>query len=633
MPRDATSAAGDIRPRVFAGFPVSSWAFALRVLLAMLLALFVSFWLELESPSSAAITVAILALPTRAQGMEKAGYRLLATAIGVMASIAIAGIFSQTGALLPAVLGIWVGLCVFVVGMLDGNRAYAAALSCITVALIAIQQIDSPLQVFPTGVARGAAIAIGVLAVALVNEVLAAPDYHPVLASRLETLHRRITEFAQDAVRGEASSATAAADMLRDIAALHPEIASLATESISGPARTAAARSAMVELVSELTLARTLAALPSAFATSRDNRDPAADGLTTICRTYLRDEIIRGNADVRDSLEALRTGTYPPRQWRAPLYRSPRIAAEGGVRAAIHFILIAIIFVMAGWPTTELCLSLVAVIIGLSATAPNPRAFTTLAVFAMPIVCLLAGVLKYFVFNGVSEFQLLAIGLAPVVIGLALLITLPSGVLPPLSRLSLVFMLVVLAPSNPQSYAPETFLVTCLFAQLSSVLVLAAQLLLPSLSGDRRIRLLLDEAHRELGRLESGQVRQLAPEEAAFRDAARIEQILATNGATAAPLPVVVEAMRCFDEAVVLRRCHFELGRLAEGSLGGAAHAARAALTLRDGHAILVAAEALRQIASQSNLSVEPVLAALVPAGIAFERWQTSAGSSHGKHP
>ena len=151
-------AAAEARPLVFAGFPASSWAFALRVWLAMLLALYVSFWLELESPSSSALTVAILALPTRGQGMEKAGYRLLATAIGVAASIAIAGMFSQTDGLLLAVLGIWVGLCVYAVGMLDGNRAYAASLCCTTVALIAIQQIDSPLQVFPTGVARGAAI-------------------------------------------------------------------------------------------------------------------------------------------------------------------------------------------------------------------------------------------------------------------------------------------------------------------------------------------------------------------------------------------------------------------------------------------------------------------------------------------
>ena len=332
-------------------------------------------------------------------------------------------------------------------------------------------------------------------------------------------------------------------------------------------------------------------------------------------------------------LEALRAGNHPLRQWRAPLYRSPRIAAAAGVRATIHFILIAIIFVMAGWPTTALCLSLAAVIIGLSATAPDPRAFTTLAVFAMPIACLLAGILKYLVFNGVSEFQLLAIGLAPLVIGAALLITLPSGIMPPLGRLSLVFTLVILAPSNPQSYDPDVFLVTCLFAQLSSVLVFAAQLLLPSLSGERRIRLLLDDAHRELSRLDSGRARHLAPEEAAFRDAARIEQILTTNGATAPPPRVVAEALRCFDEAVVLRRCHAELDRLAETSLGNAVRAARAALTLRDGGAILTAAEALRQTAAQGNLSVEPVLAALVPASIVLEPWRSFTGSGQGTHP
>jgi Fusaric acid resistance protein family len=51
----------------FAGFPGSSWAFAIRIWLAIVIALYVSFWLELEAPSSAAVTVAILALPTRGQ--------------------------------------------------------------------------------------------------------------------------------------------------------------------------------------------------------------------------------------------------------------------------------------------------------------------------------------------------------------------------------------------------------------------------------------------------------------------------------------------------------------------------------------------------------------------------------------
>ena len=110
LPGDATSA--DIRPRVFAGFPVSSWAFALRVLLAMLLALYVSFWLELESPRPPAITVQSLRLPTLGRGMEKPAYRRPETAMGGTQRTPIAGTFSQTARLCPQGWDTWVGSAV-----------------------------------------------------------------------------------------------------------------------------------------------------------------------------------------------------------------------------------------------------------------------------------------------------------------------------------------------------------------------------------------------------------------------------------------------------------------------------------------------------------------------------------------
>ncbi|MET4039905.1 putative membrane protein YccC [Bradyrhizobium sp. RT6a] len=626
-------AAVEARPWVFAGFPASSWAFALRVWLAMLLALYVSFWLELESPSSSALTVAILALPTRGQGMEKAGYRLLATAIGVTASIAIAGVFAQTDGLLLAVLGIWVGLCVCAVGMLDGNRAYAASLCCTTVALIAIQQIDSPLQVFPTGVARGAAISVGVLAVALVNEVLAAPNYHPALARRIEALAGRVIDLAQDAERGRAPSAPVAASMLHDIAALRPDIASLAAESSVGTTRAAAARSALVDLVTAFSLGRMLAALSATSAPAQNADDPDQDaaGLTTISQSWLLTEISRKNAQVRRSLDALRAGTRPYRAWHAPLYRSRRIAAETGARAAISFTLIAIFFVLAGWPTTELCLSLVAVIIGLGSTSPSPRNFTMVAVMATPIACVLAGTLKYLVFTGVSEFQLLAIGLAPVVIGLALLITLPSPLPSSLGRLVLVFTLAVLAPANPQSYDPRVFVVTSLFVCLASALVFAAQVLLPPLSGDRRVRLLLEEVRRELSRRDSERARHLAPEEAAFRDAARIEQMVTASGPSAISDQIASTAMRFFDQADALRRCCAELDRIGQGPLAGAAQAAREALARRDGGAILASAGALHQAGARNNLSTSAAITALIAASAAFTPSPSPTGSSREK--
>ena len=251
-----------LRPLRFAGVSVSAWAFGIRIWMAVVVALAASFWLELEAPSTAAITVAILAAPTRGQALEKACYRLLATLIGVTVAIAIVGLFSQARDLILAAFAAWLGLCVYAAGLLDGNRAYAAVLSGYTVALIAIQQMDTPQHVFESGVARGAAIAVGIVALAVVNDLLAAPDSHPQLASQLAALHRRVRDYAKAIIRDEAIDSATAAGLLRDIAALRAEVASLATESASGSIRSAAARSTAVALVAELHAARALDVLP-----------------------------------------------------------------------------------------------------------------------------------------------------------------------------------------------------------------------------------------------------------------------------------------------------------------------------------------------------------------------------------
>ena len=613
----------------FAGLPASSWAFALRIWLAVIMALYAGFWLELDAPSSAAVAIAIVAMPTRGQAMEKAGFLLLATILGVAASIVIAGFFSQTSGLLLAVFGVWIGLCVYAARMLDGNRAFAAALCSVTVALAAIQQIDSPQLVFQTAIARGAAIAIGVVVVALVNDVLAVPDYYPVLSARLEELHRQVMSYVEGVVRGEATSTRAAVGLLRDIACVRSEIASLATESSSGNARSAAARTAMVGLVTELFLARALAALRVAAAPARD--PDGSSGLMTICRSWLRQELIGKNADVLGSLDALRAGTYPLRQWRAPLYRSRRIAAESGVRAAIHFTLIAILFVMAGWPATETSLYFVTFIIALSSIAPDARMVTAVAIAAMPIACLLAGILKYFVFNGVSGFPLLAIGLAPVVIGSALLMTMPSRSW--LGRLILIFTLTVFDAANPQNYDPRVYLVTSFLACLAAILSFAAHLLIPPLSNDRRLQLLLDETRRDLSNLDAQPHPHATPEEAAFHDATRIERIVTASGASLSYGQVVDEAMYCFDRAASLRQGYAELDRLATGPLAGAAYTARRALAQRDRSVILTAAEALRKAAAQHGLTADSASAALALASVAFAPAQSAPRSANREQP
>ncbi|QIG99508.2 FUSC family protein [Bradyrhizobium sp. 6(2017)] len=641
----------DSRPMTFAGFPASSWTFAIRIWLAIVVALYAAFWLELEAPSSAAVTVAVLALPTRGQALEKAAFRLIATVIGVAASVAIVGMFVQTGALLLSAFAAWLGICVYAVGLLDGNRAYAAALSGYTVAIIAVQQIDNPQHVFESGVARGAAIAVGILVVTVVNDLLVAPDQHPRLAAQLEALRRRLAGYAERVLRGEPVPAMTTAGLLREIAAQRPEINSLGAESSNGPARSAAARDAMVGMVAELFAIRALELLPrsappgereqvvaqleansngivasphGALSIERDmdSRDLLASG-----SLWFTERMLRMDGEVRGSLTALVAGTRPSRAWRAPLYRSRRIAAESGVRAAACFLLVASFFALSGWSTTEVSLSFVAIIIGLRATTPDPRAFTTIAVVVAPLASLMAGILEFVVLDGATAFPLLAIALAPFMIGAALLMTVPNRIVSALGRLNLVFILVLFAPSNPETYNPQTFLFSVLFLVLATSLLFAADILIPPVSPDRHRQWLLASARRDLRLLPSWQNQELAPEEALFRDAGRIAEILAVGGSTPEHQAAVEEAMAAFDQAAALRLGQLELDRLMRGPLRAEARAAHAALGRRDPASMIAAAEALRQGASLGDVTVAGASAALVLASVVFTPPRSGAES------
>ena len=165
----------------------------------MMVALYAAFWLY--SIPSAAVTVGILALQTRGQAYEKALYRIVCTVIGVVASFVIAGLFPQTRELFLIGFAGWLGVCVYVGGLLDGNRAYGAVLAGYTVAVVAVMQIDLPQNIFLAGVNRGAAIVVGIAALALVSDVFAAPNLRTALFARLTAAHRRVRLRARHPAR------------------------------------------------------------------------------------------------------------------------------------------------------------------------------------------------------------------------------------------------------------------------------------------------------------------------------------------------------------------------------------------------------------------------------------------------
>jgi hypothetical protein len=197
------------------------------------------------------------------------------------------------------------------------------------------------------------------------------------------------------------------------------------------------------------------------------------------------------------------------------------------MRAFLAVLISAVLFSLGGWPLASQGVALVGVIVALSANNPTPQAFTANAVVAITVAALLAGVTEFLILDGVDQFPLLAIGMAPSVLAAALLFTIPNPRLASIGFLLLVFFPVIFSPTNPQAYNPQTYLFSS-FLAITSVILLFVLLrtILPTSDVLRR-RWYLLSARAEMRDLLAGGHDRRPEDEALFRDADRIGQLAA----------------------------------------------------------------------------------------------------------
>src|SRR4051794_33928179 len=206
----------------------AAWAFAIRIWLAMMLALYAAFWLQLESASSAAVCVAILAQPKRGQALSKALYRFLGTLLGGAVAVLLIAAFGQDRVLLLVTFTTWLGLCVFVANFLQDTRAYGAMLSGYTVAIIAIANIDTPQVVFDSAVSRVAAIALGIVAITFINDALASPSTWRSLRATMAEVLASTKAFARDCITAGDPRPERALAQIRKIAPMRADASAIA---------------------------------------------------------------------------------------------------------------------------------------------------------------------------------------------------------------------------------------------------------------------------------------------------------------------------------------------------------------------------------------------------------------------
>jgi uncharacterized membrane protein YccC len=110
--------------------------YGVRLWAAVCLALFLAFWLELDNPSWAGTSAAIVCQPVLGASLRKGWFRLNGTIVGAIAAVVLSALFPQHRAGFLLGLALWGAVCALIATLLRNYASYAAALAGFTAAII-----------------------------------------------------------------------------------------------------------------------------------------------------------------------------------------------------------------------------------------------------------------------------------------------------------------------------------------------------------------------------------------------------------------------------------------------------------------------------------------------------------------
>src|SRR5215208_5840001 len=109
--------------------------FGLRLWASVCLALYVAFWLQLDNPSWAGTSAAIVCQPHLGASLRKGWFRMVGTIVGAAFIVLLTVCFPQDRAPFLLGLALWGAACAFAATLLHNFAAYAAVLAGLTAAV------------------------------------------------------------------------------------------------------------------------------------------------------------------------------------------------------------------------------------------------------------------------------------------------------------------------------------------------------------------------------------------------------------------------------------------------------------------------------------------------------------------
>ncbi len=497
--------------------PSPEIAYMARVLLAVTMAIYAAYWLELESPYSAATTVLVLMNTSRGAVISKSVWRLVGSAVGVAAAIVLVAAFVQTPMLFILGLAAWVGVCSAVASLLRYNRGYGVVLAGYTVTLVALGAIAEPERIFDLATARLAVVSVGVLATAVVFLVTDSGPGRVHLQNRVSGLVARAAGVLRDALlTGDLRAATQArGELARDLTSLD-QAAEFASVEDAGFGRFAgdlrftvaalfAATAAGLHAVAlvrrlDVTYGDVGAGLAEALGRLADAEPGQAQTelLRPVQEMHLRlsrraeecrdvaalaaldqaVQLLGEFAGALESLQALWDGVPRAPRIRLGNYVNFVTAGRNGLRAALAISMAGVFWIGSGWADGSSMLVLLGIVCAL-ASQSDSAALASVDFFKGTVLAIVAAfVCTFGILTRIEGFPLLMTAILPFI---------AAGVF--LGRQSrfatvslgfLVFFIILVAPGNPMQYDLSRFLnMSCAFLVGGAWAVLSFRILLP----------------------------------------------------------------------------------------------------------------------------------------------------------
>lgn len=510
------------------------WRYALRNSLAMCLALWIAFILQLDEPYWAFTSAAVVSFPTVGAVISKSIGRVFGSLIGAMASLFIAGHCLNDPWLFSLSIACWLGLCTSISNHYQNNVSYAFALAGYTAAIIAFSTVNvtDTLQIFDIVQARVCEVIIGILCGGLMMMILPSTSDGEALIMSLRRMHLRLLEHAtmlwQPGItpqirtsHEEVIGQILTMNLLRIQAfwshyrlrrqnnilnyMLHQQlhitsvISSLRRMLLNWPDRPENLAMVLDQLLNELHDATSdkyrLAHILSAIA-PQDTADYRHRAfflqLRHFCWLYLR---------CRRWLQRLEDATpisviEPPQVSALTRHTDSYEAAYNGLRTFLCILIGCAYWITSQWQSGSSALTLIAISCVLYSSTPSPVKSIITLLKAISLLFVFCFIIKFGLMIQIDDFWLFCALLLPMLVTMQF-IKLQNPRYTPLWSQLIVFMGSFLAITNPPSYDYQSFINDGI-AKIVGVLLagLAFQILRPS-SDKRKSRRIIRALRRD----------------------------------------------------------------------------------------------------------------------------------------